>query len=252
MRKSQPKSPPRSRPKSRSPTKSPTKARSAAPSAVARGRGKPARGASPRGAAGAPRSAAAEIRRLTAELARARRRIRELESLAETDALLGILNRRGFARELGRAIAYLRRYRGSGAVIALDVDRLKIVNDERGHAAGDALLKAIAALLQRQTRASDVVGRLGGDEFAIVLWNLTEADAQAKAAALEASIDGLVITYRGRAIRAGASMGVAMIASGDDAASVLDRADRAMYRRKRQRRAQPQTLQDQAMMSGVI
>lgn len=181
-------------------------------------------------------SAPAEIGRLTAELAKARRRIRNLERLAETDALLAIPNRRGFERELRRTIAYLRRYRGSGAVVALDVDGLKMVNDERGHAAGDTLLKAIAAALARQTRASDVVGRLGGDEFAIVLWNLTEPDALAKAAALEASIDDLVVTYRGRAIRAGASTGVAMITRDDDTASVLDRADMAMYVRKRQRR----------------
>lgn len=181
-------------------------------------------------------STAAEIARLTAELARARRRIRALERLAETDALLAIPNRRGFERELRRTIAYLRRYGGSGAVIALDVDGLKMVNDERGHAAGDTLLKAIAAALARQTRASDVVGRLGGDEFAIVLWNLTEPDALAKAASLEASVDDLVVTYRGRAIRAGASTGVAMIRSDDDTASVLDRADMAMYVRKRQRR----------------
>ena len=104
-----------------------------------------------------------------------------------------------------RGIAYIQRYRGTGAVLALDVDRLKRVNDECGHAAGDALLKAIAGFLLRQTRASDLVGRLGGDEFAVVLWNLSEADALAKAASLEAGIDGLVTTYRGRPIAAGAS-----------------------------------------------
>ncbi len=238
MRKPRPKDPSKSRTASRSRAQPKPKVQLAStPSApAAPGRGKSSRPTAPQGA-GARHDAAAEIGRLTAELARARRRIRTLERLAETDALLAIPNRRGFARELKRAIAYLRRYRGSGAVIALDVDGLKIVNDERGHAAGDALLKAIAALLQRQTRASDVVGRLGGDEFAVVLWNLTEPDAQAKAALLEASIDDLVVTYRGRAIRAGASIGVAMITGDDDIASLLDRADKAMYARKRQRRA---------------
>jgi len=233
MRKSRPKSRPPTRPKSQS-----KPGLKAAPATGGRVADKPPRKASPRPAA-APRSAAAEVRRLTAELARARGRIRELEGLAETDALLDLLNRRGFERELKRAIAYIRRYRGSGAVIALDVDRLKAVNDERGHAAGDALLKAIAAVLQRLTRASDVVGRLGGDEFAVVLWNLGEADALAKAAALEAAIDGLVTTFRGRRIRAGASTGVAMISGDDDVAAVLDRADKAMYVRKVERRSRP-------------
>jgi diguanylate cyclase (GGDEF)-like protein len=231
----------KSRPKSRLKTASggPAAAKLGPPPspgrAGARDGGKPSRKAASR-PEGAPRSPAAEIRRLTAELAKARGRIRELESLAETDALLGILNRRGFERGLKRGIAYIQRYRGTGAVLALDVDRLKRVNDESGHAAGDALLKAIAGFLQRQIRASDLVGRLGGDEFAVVLWNLSEADALAKAASLEAGIDGLVTTYRGRSIAAGASTGVAIIAADDDAASVLERADKAMYARKRQRR----------------
>jgi len=236
MRKSRPHPPTRSRSNVRSQSKPKSKAKSKATSSPAAShRATPSRGTRV-GAARTPGGSAAEVRRLAAELARARRRIRELESLAETDALLGILNRRGFERELKRAIAYLRRYRGSAAVIALDVDGLKSINDERGHAAGDVLLKAIAGVLQRQTRASDVVGRLGGDEFAIVLWNLTEVDACAKAASLEAGIDGLNVTYRGRALQAGASTGVTMIADGDDAAVVLERADHAMYGRKRQRR----------------
>jgi diguanylate cyclase (GGDEF)-like protein len=197
-------------------------------------------------------AATAEIRRLAAALTRARRRIRELERLAESDALLGILNRRGFERELARVVAYLRRYRGSAAVIMLDVDGLKAVNDERGHAAGDVLLKALAALLRRQTRASDAVGRLGGDEFAIVLWNLTAADARAKAASLEAAIEDLDVSYRGRAIRAGASAGVAMLEDGDDVAAVIERADGAMYARKLQRRARAPAAAPHAMMSGVI
>jgi diguanylate cyclase (GGDEF)-like protein len=218
----------------------------------ARDAGKPVRKQAP--ALPKARSAAAEIRRLTAELAKARARMRELEALAETDALLGILNRRGFERELKRAVAYIRRYRGTGAVVVLDVDRLKIVNDMFGHAAGDALLKNIASLLSRQVRASDVLARLGGDEFAIVLWNLSEADAFAKARSLEAAIDSLVTAFRGHALVAGASAGVAMISMDDEAATVLDRADRAMYARKRRRRPRAKTAQtrSQAMMSGVI
>src|SRR6185312_12802579 len=112
------------------------------------------------------------IRRLRTQLARARRQIEELQATAETDFLLEILNRRGFERALNRSIAYIKRYHASGALIMLDVDRLKPINDAFGHAAGDQVLKAVVAELQRQVRSSDVIGRLGGDEFALLLWHL--------------------------------------------------------------------------------
>src|SRR3977135_970981 len=141
--------------------------------------------ASPRRRGGAPDDAKLAIRRLRSQLAQAQARIEELQASADTDFLLGIPNRRGFERELNRSIAYLKRYHASGALIVLDVDRLKPINDAFGHAAGDQVLKAIVAALTRQIRSSDVIGRLGGDEFALLLWNLSETDAHAKAAALE-------------------------------------------------------------------
>ena len=72
-------------------------------------------------------------------------RIEELQASADTDFLLDIPNRRGFERELQRAIAYIKRYRAGGALIVLDVDRLKPINDAFGHAAGDQVLKAIVS-----------------------------------------------------------------------------------------------------------
>ena len=127
----------------------------------------------------------------------------ELQASADTDFLLGIPNRRGFERELNRAIAYIKRYHAGGALIVLDVDRLKPINDAFGHAAGDQVLKAIVSVLLRQVRSSDVIGRLGGDEFALLLWNLSETDAKAKAAALEQAIDQLTFVFRGRNITRG-------------------------------------------------
>src|ERR1700761_214313 len=186
----------------------------------------------------APAAEAAKttIRRLRGELARARRQIEELQASADTDFLLGIPNRRGFERELDRALAYIKRYRASGALIVLDVDRLKPINDAFGHAAGDQVLKAIVAVLTSQVRASDVVGRLGGDEFALLLWNLSETDAKAKAVALETAIDALTFAFQGRTISAGASAGVAMLGSQSEADHALEEADSAMYVRKAQRR----------------
>jgi diguanylate cyclase (GGDEF)-like protein len=178
----------------------------------------------------------AEIRRLKTELAQALARIDQLQASADTDFLLEIPNRRGFERELNRAIAYIKRYRASGALVVLDVDRLKPINDAFGHAAGDEVLKAVVAELTRQIRSSDVIGRLGGDEFALLLWNLTETDAHAKAAALEQAVDRLSFVFGGRTVCAGASAGIAVLGPNADAARALEQADCAMYVRKAQRR----------------
>lgn len=181
----------------------------------------------------------ATIRGLRAELKQALRRVAELEAAADTDFLLEIPNRRGFERELTRAVAYMKRYRASGALIVLDVDRLKPINDSFGHGAGDEVLKAIAGTLTRQIRASDVVGRLGGDEFALLLWNLSETDAKAKAAIFEQAVDELSFVFRGQRVTAGASAGVALLGPQSDAGRALEEADAAMYVRKAQRRHEP-------------
>ncbi|WP_271569716.1 GGDEF domain-containing protein [Bradyrhizobium sp. CCBAU 11386] len=179
------------------------------------------------------------IRGLRTKLKQALQRVAELEAAADTDFLLEIPNRRGFERELTRAIAYMKRYRASGALIVLDVDRLKPINDSFGHAAGDEVLKAIVGALTRQVRASDVVGRLGGDEFALLLWNLNEADAKAKAAVFEQTIDELSFVFRGQHVTAGASAGVALLGAHSDAGHALEEADAAMYVRKARRRHEP-------------
>jgi len=176
------------------------------------------------------------IRRLKTQLKQAQAQIEALRASANTDFLLDIPNRRGFERELHRAIAYIKRYHASGALIVLDVDRLKPINDAFGHAAGDQVLKTIAATLLSQVRASDVVGRLGGDELALLVWNLSETDARAKAAALEEAIDRLTFVFRGRNVTAGASAGVAILGPHTEAGRALEEADSAMYVRKAQRR----------------
>jgi diguanylate cyclase (GGDEF)-like protein len=184
----------------------------------------------------APDDAKPAVRRLRAQLAQAQARIEELQASADTDFLLGIPNRRGFERELNRSIAYIKRYHASGALIVLDVDRLKPINDAFGHAAGDEVLKAIVAALSCQIRSSDVLGRLGGDEFALVLWNLSETDAHAKAASLEEAVDRLSFKFGGRHVTAGASAGVAILDPHAEAGKALEEADSAMYLRKAQRR----------------
>jgi len=176
------------------------------------------------------------IRQLRSALSRALKLIQQLQASAETDFLLGILNRRGFERELTRAIAYIKRYHAGAALIVLDVDRLKPINDAFGHGAGDEVLKSIVSVLKAQVRASDVLGRLGGDEFAVLLWNLNETEARAKAAALEQAIDRLAFLFGKSTIMAGASTGVAMLGTNAETTKSLEAADSAMYVRKAQRR----------------
>ena len=176
------------------------------------------------------------MRRLRQELAKARAEIEQLKATAETDFLLDILNRRGFERELARSIAFIKRYQASGALLVLDVDRLKPINDAFGHAAGDKVLKAIAQTLSSQVRASDVIGRLGGDEFAVLLWNLSETDARAKAAALEQAIDACVSRSAAARCKPAPPSASRILDSHSEMRTALEQADSAMYVRKAQRR----------------
>jgi diguanylate cyclase (GGDEF)-like protein len=178
----------------------------------------------------------AEIGRLKTELRRAERKIAELEARADVDPLLDIFNRRGFERELARSLDYVKRYGTEAALLYVDLDGFKAINDRHGHAAGDALLRAISARLRAHVRASDVVARLGGDEFAILIWNVGEAVAAAKARDLEQVIGGTIVVHRDARIAVGASVGIAPLAPGAGAAAMLDAADRAMYARKKERR----------------
>jgi diguanylate cyclase (GGDEF)-like protein len=179
---------------------------------------------------------AAEVERLERELAAARTQMADLATRADIDPLTDILNRRGFERELKRSLAHVKRYGTSAALLYLDLDGFKPVNDRHGHAAGDAVLKAVAAVLTRHVRASDVVARLGGDEFAVLLWHLNEGDAQGKARVIEAALDRTTATHTGTTLAVGASVGAALLLPLDQPADVLERADRAMYARKAQRK----------------
>jgi diguanylate cyclase (GGDEF)-like protein len=172
------------------------------------------------------------LKRLESELATARERISQLEAQIETDPLLDVLNRRGFERELNRALAHVKRYQIKAGLIFLDLNNFKMTNDHYGHLAGDAILKAVAAGINGQVRKSDVVGRFGGDEFIMLLWNATRASIRAKAQALETMIAGLQIPFAGKKLRVNASAGIAMLRSQDDTARAIERADADMYAQK--------------------
>lgn len=171
-------------------------------------------------------------RALEAALAAAQAQIRHLESLIETDALLDILNRRGFERELKRAIARVSRYDGSAAIVFIDLDHFKSINDQFGHLAGDAALLAVTDTIVKTCRNSDVVARFGGDEFAVLLWNLSEQDARTKAYTFETKIASLQIQLATDSVSVGASAGIAMLRATDTPRQIIARADADMYSRK--------------------
>jgi diguanylate cyclase (GGDEF)-like protein len=169
-----------------------------------------------------------EVAALKAEVAR-------LSALADHDTLVPALNRRAFVRELARTIAYCRRYGGTAAVLYLDLDGFKAVNDQFGHPAGDQALVRIAELLNAQVRESDVVARLGGDEFAVLLQQVDAETATAKARALAEAIAEEAMVFEGRELRLGGSFGVRVFEGHTDAEAWLAEADAAMFVRKRER-----------------
>ncbi len=159
-------------------------------------------------------------------------RLRALEDLAITDELTGLLNRRGFDRELRRALARGRRHGERGLLIMGDLNRFKRVNDTFGHAAGDAVLKEVARLLQTLTRETDQVARLGGDEFAVILCDGDPDEARARWKKIERRINQQVLRWQGRNITLSASFGSAAYNGGSSAETLMRKADRALYRKK--------------------
>lgn len=173
-----------------------------------------------------------EISLLRGKVARLQERVQQLDQLAHQDSLIDLPNRRGFMRELERLIARVDRYGVNGAMLFVDVDGLKIINDTFGHRAGDEALVQIADLLSKGVRHSDVVARIGGDEFGILLESSDESAAQETAARLIDQISACQFLHDGEALPLGVAIGVGMIDSLDTAEAVMERADEAMYRRK--------------------
>ncbi len=192
-----------------------------------------------RGGSGAELDQRALLERLLAVAAEAEQRIAEqsqrialLEALSVTDELTGLINRRGFSRELRRALAEAKRFQTSGILAYMDVDDFKKVNDIFGHQAGDELLHRVAELLASNVRATDVVARLGGDEFAVLLTNSPVEDGFLRAREIERLVNSTVVRYADQEITVHASFGAVSYDGEDDDESLTIRADRAMYANK--------------------
>jgi diguanylate cyclase (GGDEF)-like protein len=175
------------------------------------------------------------IAALTREVEALKTEVERLRQLADYDTLTPALNRRAFVRELSRTIAYCRRYRAKAAVLYLDLDGFKQVNDRFGHPAGDAALVRVAELLVAHVRESDQVARLGGDEFAVLLLQANVEAAAAKARSLAQAIAEATFTFEGEAFRLGGSFGVRAFDGHADPEAWLAEADAAMFVRKRGR-----------------
>jgi diguanylate cyclase (GGDEF)-like protein len=175
----------------------------------------------------------AEVDRLRIDLAHARKRIDELENLADQDPLVPLYNRRAFLRELGRIMAFSERYEVQASLLYFDLNGFKDINDTHGHAAGDALLAHIAALMVSHVRESDVVARIGGDEFGVILARAPADAAAQKAKELADLVAATPLTWKGKALGVTLSFGVYSFQKGESADDVLANADRAMYERKK-------------------
>jgi diguanylate cyclase (GGDEF)-like protein len=169
----------------------------------------------------------------------------ELRYLADHDSLTGLLDRRRFRAELDTYVSFTARYGGQGAVMIIDIDGLKTINDSLGHHAGDNLIRHVAAIMRERVRATDIVARLSGDEFAVLMPQSDTAGAlqlgeDLRAQVAENAASGLDME------EATISVGITMFGGerGIGAEAVLVAADQAMYRAKEEGRNQIALFQD--------
>jgi diguanylate cyclase (GGDEF)-like protein len=157
------------------------------------------------------------------------RRFREARQLADLDALTGLHNRRYFHETLAREVARAHRYDRQLALIVLDIDDFKAINDRIGHLAGDGVLAETADRVREAVRTADVACRVGGDEFAVVLPESTTDDADQLYHRLRGAISSRPVAHAGRLF---VSAGIAELVAGDDPTAFFERADEALYRAK--------------------
>jgi diguanylate cyclase (GGDEF)-like protein len=177
-------------------------------------------------------SLAGEVDRLHREIARLEERVTLLDRLAHQDTLIELPNRRGFMRQLDRLIDRVTRYGDQAAMLYVDIDGLKMINDSFGHLAGDEALLQVAKLLTDGVRRSDCVARLGGDEFGVLLERADEQVASETASRLVSRIAGSEFCYEGTCLPLSVAIGYGVIEPGDSPDAVIARADAAMYEEK--------------------
>jgi diguanylate cyclase (GGDEF)-like protein/PAS domain S-box-containing protein len=179
------------------------------------------------------RGAVAGVSVVARDVTERRRFEDQLRHLADHDALTGLFNRRRFEEELRRAVGYAARYGPGGAVIVLDLDNFKHVNDTLGHGAGDELIRSVAHLLQARLRATDVLARMGGDEFAIILPHAQAEETRMLSRDIVQSVREHDTVLDGQRLRVTTSLGATIIDAGaGEGGALLATADAAMYAAK--------------------
>jgi diguanylate cyclase (GGDEF)-like protein len=163
------------------------------------------------------------------------KRFREARQLADLDALTGLHNRRYFHETLGREVARAHRYNRQLALIVLDLDDFKAINDRIGHLAGDAVLAESAERVRDVVRSADIACRVGGDEFAVIMPESTLTDSDQLYRRLQAAVSARSI---GQAGRLSFSAGIAELKPEDDPTVFFERSDEALYRAKERGKAQ--------------
>lgn len=164
----------------------------------------------------------------------ARSAANSLEILAQQDPLTGLGNRRLLTKRISAAMANARRTKSAMAVVYLDLDGFKAINDTSGHGVGDALLKQVARRLESVVREEDTVARVGGDEFMIALWHVANARDVAIVAAKVVEIISEPYLIEGRNLVVTTSVGVGVYpVHGEDAEVLMKSADTALYAAKR-------------------
>lgn len=178
-------------------------------------------------------------------LAKAEKTEAQLRYIADHDSLTGLLDRRRFRAELDQYVSFTARYGGQGAVMIIDIDGLKAVNDEHGHHAGDNLIRQIAAIMRERVRATDLVARLSGDEFAVLVPQTDTAGALQLGEDLRSQVAESAVPMAD-AESATISVGITMFGGEREvgAEAVLLAADQAMYRAKGEGRNQIALFQD--------
>jgi diguanylate cyclase (GGDEF)-like protein len=164
------------------------------------------------------------------------RRIAEerLRELADHDSLTGLRNRRVFDQDLSVQISRCKRYGEQAALLMIDLDDFKQINDRHGHAAGDEMLRIVARALVKRLRGSDLVARIGGDEFAVLLAHVRPAQSNSVREDLRRIIGDCTVVVVGATLRTGASVGIAHLNDlMPSAEAALLAADRSMYAAKR-------------------
>lgn len=159
--------------------------------------------------------------------------IRELESQASRDSLTGLVNRRYFLAEANKKLQAAQRSPQVLALMIIDLDHFKQVNDQYGHLAGDEVLVAVVDALSRHLRTGDCLGRLGGEEFALLLPETTQAEAMETAERLRQATAALHLDIQGHPVQPTVSIGIALLQKEEHSlSSLMHRADLAMYAAK--------------------